>query len=379
MILYLEANLYPHAGGPPFILKTAERLGQMGLDVAVLTQIVIERFVKAHPSVKCFSIGGPLPNTVSHWFFSPFLFRRMAKVISELKVDVLFPQTSAASHWAFLYKSRNRQIPCIWYCHEPNAYIHDMQIIKGFNGTVKYGALLLNPLLQLVDRWLVRYADRILVNSQFTAARVRKIYHREAEVVYPGFIELDKFKMTTQKEDFIFTIARLTWKKRIDLILRALALLRNEGRSINLVIGGDGEEKNNLLKLTRTLNLESQVRFTGALSDEEVRQYMARARAVVFPSFNEPFGQVPVEAMACGTPVVASDSGGPKETVLDGKTGYHFKTNDAASLAEKIRLVMDNNLMPEMAIAARKHVEQNFTLEITCKKLYNIFSQYVPH
>ena len=103
---------------------------------------------------------------------------------------------------------------------------------------------------------------------------------------------------------------------------------------------------------------------------------MSRARAVVFPSVNEPFGQVPVEAMACGTPVIASDSGGPRETILEGKTGYHFRTNDAASLAERINLIMDNNLMPEMAISARKHVEQNFTLEITCNKLYNIFSQY---
>ena len=377
MILFLESNLSYYAGGPPFIFKTADRLGQMGLDVAVLAQNINKSFIEAYPRVNCFSIGGYLPNTVGHWLLAPFLFRRVGKAISGLKADVLFPQAAPASHWAFLYKSRHKQIPCIWYCHEPTSFIHNLDSIMGLKGVVKYGALLLNPALQMMDRWLARYADHILANSQFTAERVKKIYGREAEVVYPAFIELDKFKTNAKKEDFLFTVGRLRRIKRMDLILKALAILHNKGKSVNLVMAGDGEEKDNLVRLSRALNLEPQVRFAGALPDEEVRQYMSRARAVVFPSVNEPFGQVPVEAMACGTPVIASDSGGPRETVLEGKTGYHFKTNDAASLAEKIDLVMGNNLMPEMATAARKHVEQNFTLEITCQKLYNIFSKYV--
>lgn len=140
---------------------------------------------------------------------------------------------------------------------------------------------------------------------------------------------------------------------------------------IRLIVGGDGEETPGLMNLVCKFDLGEQVDFTGRLPDEEVRRYMSTARFVVFPTTNEPFGLVPLEAMACGTPVIVSDSGGPKETVINGKTGLTFQSDNVADLADKMRsLWRNNNLTRKMAAAARKNVEERFSWDSTVDMLY---------
>jgi 1,4-alpha-glucan branching enzyme len=205
---------------------------------------------------------------------------------------------------------------------------------------------------------------------------VKKIYHRPSTVVYPG-VDTSKYKSMQQKEEFSFAVGRLTKFKKLDLIIKALALLRQEGVQVHLIIGGDGEEKPNLMNLARKLELSEQVEFKGRLSDEDVCAYMSRAKFVVFPTTNEPFGFVPLEAMACGTPVIVSNSGGPKETVSEGETGLTFKADNQADLAHKIRLLWeDNNLLAKMSLASRKHVEERFSWDVTADTLYKLFAQY---
>jgi glycosyltransferase involved in cell wall biosynthesis len=375
LVLFIHPHFTYPGGAGKFVLETADRLAQRDLDVVVLTLTADNAIVGDYKHVKFHCIGGPLPNTFSHWLGFISLARRIEQAISQLKPDILFPQVFPANYWGFLYKRRHRDIPCIWYCHDPNAFVHNLDTILGLKGGIKYAALISNPFFQWLDRELVGYADRILVNSQYTAGLVKRIYHRPATVVYPG-VDTTKFKPSQQKEEFFFTISRLTKFKKVDLIIKALASLKQEGNGPCLIVGGDGEEKTNLMNLAHKLKLSQQVQFVGRLLYEDVSSYLAKAKFAIFPSTNEPFGLVPLEAMACGTPVIVSNSGGPKETVIEGETGLTFEADSQVDLANKIQTLWGNvDLIRQMSLAARKHVAKNFSWDNTVDILYQLFTQ----
>lgn len=377
MILFIHSHFTYPGGAGKFVLETADRLAQRGLDVGILTLTADDAIVSGYRHVRLHCLGGPLPNTFSYWLGFPALGSRINQAISQLKPDILFPHVFPANYWGFMYKRRHKDIPCIWYCHEPSAFVHNLGVILGLKGAIKYAALLSNPLFQWLDRKLVGYADKILVNSYYTAGTVKKIYHRQATVVYPG-VDAPKYKPMQRKEDFIFTIGRLSKFKKVDLIIKALASLKQKGNGLRLIVGGDGEEKTNLMNLAHKLKLSQQVQFVGRLSDEEVCAYLAKAQFVVFPTTNEPFGIVPLESMACGTPVIVSNSGGPKETVIEGETGLTFEADNQADLANKILTLWENtDLTRQMSLAARKHVEERFSWDNTIDTLYQLFTQQI--
>jgi glycosyltransferase involved in cell wall biosynthesis len=373
LILFIHPHFTHPGGAGKFVLEIADRLSKKGLNVGILTLAVDDTIIDPYKHIRFHCIGGPLPNSFAHWLSFASLAKQIDRTITDLGAEILVPGTFPANYWGFLYKRSHKEVPCIWYCQEPSAFVHNLGFILGLKGAIKYAALVSNPLFQWLDRKLVGYADKILVNSYYTAGMVEKIYHRSATVVYPG-VDATKYKPTQQKEEFIFTIGRLTKFKKVNLIIRALALLRQEGTQMRLIVGGDGEDKPNLMNLARKSALSEQVEFIGRLSDEDVCTYMSRAKFVVFPTTNEPFGLVPLEAMACGTPVIVSDTGGPKETVIDGETGLTFKADNQADLAHKIRFLWGNeNLLAKMSSAARKHVEEKFSWDVTANTLYKLF------
>jgi glycosyltransferase involved in cell wall biosynthesis len=162
--------------------------------------------------------------------------------------------------------------------------------------------------------------DCFVANSQFIARRIMKTYRRHATVLYPP-VDIDKFPLTTNKEDFYATVARLVPYKRIDLLLEAFARMPQR----ELVIIGGGPE---LSKLRH--QAPPNVHLQGHLSDAEVRDHLARAKAFVYAG-EEDFGISMVEAQACGTPVLAFARGGAAEIVVHGQTGLLFdrQTPDA--------------------------------------------------
>ena len=375
MVLFVFPHFTYPGGAGKFVLETADRLAKRGLDTAVLALSGNADIISGYPHIRFHFIGGPLPNTFAHWIGFAGLAKRIEQTISELRADVLFPQVFPANYWSFLYKRSHSDIPCIWYCQEPSAFVHNLTVIMGLKGPIKGAALISNPFFQWLDRKLVSYADKILVNSQYTAGQVKKIYHRPATVVYPG-VDIERYTPGQCKEEFVFVIGRLTRFKRIDLALKAIAVAKQRGDRIPLIIGGDGEERANLMKLAQRLKLNDQVQFVGRLSDEELLSYLRRAKFVVFPTTNEPFGLVPVEAMACGTPVIVSDSGGPRETVIQGETGLLFKAGSDVDLADKIQLMWNNgDLINRMSFRARKHAEEKFGWDGVADKLAKIFQE----
>lgn len=136
--------------------------------------------------------------------------------------------------------------------------------------------------------------------------------------------------------------------------MRALVVARSAQGDLVLEIAGQGDDRSRLERLARTLGVEDSVRFLGFVSDEEKRRLMRRAWAVVLASTKEGWGISNVEAAACGTPALASDSPGLRESVRDGETGFLVPHGDVRALARRmLELAGDPTLVARMGASAR--------------------------
>jgi glycosyltransferase involved in cell wall biosynthesis len=218
----------------------------------------------------------------------------------------------------------------ISYLHTPMRYAWDMQPAYLSDAGLERGlrSFFTRSLLHYLRIWDMRTVagvDHYLANSQFIARRIMKLYKREAAVIHPP-VEIDRFKVREDKEDFYVTVSRLVSYKKVDLIVRAF----NQMPDKKLVVMGDGPELKSLKAMA-----SSNITFSGFQSDRVIEDTLQRARAFVYAA-QEDFGIVPVEAQACGTPVIAYGRGGVLETVVPGETGQFFNEQTHSALVDTI-------------------------------------------
>ncbi len=230
----------------------------------------------------------------------------------------------------------------ICYCHSPMRYIWDHYHLYRKNAglVAKMMMPLVAPLLRTWDANSSLRVDRFIANSHHVASRIAKYYRRSSVVVHPP-VAVDDFSPATAVDDFYLCAGQIVPYKRVDLAVRTFTRL---GR--NLVVVGDGDAKE-LAALKRIAG--PTIRFVGSASFAELKEYLARCRALIFPG-EEDFGIVPVEAMASGRPVIAFGRGGALDTVVPGQTGLLFKEQTEQSLADAIELfeTMEHRFYPDL-------------------------------
>jgi len=231
----------------------------------------------------------------------------------------------------------------ICYCHTPVRYAWDLmyEYLREYRGLKKF---FIQAVLHYLRNWDVSSATRVdyfIANSKYIAKRIEKCYRRKAEVIYP-FVDLLFFEESDRKEDYYITASRFVPYKRIDLIVEAFTFMKKK-----LVVIGDGPEWKKV-----AAKAGSTIELLGYQSDQVLKSYLRGAKAFIFAAV-EDFGIAPVEAMACGTPVIAFGKGGACETILDGLTGlfFHEQTVDAIVSAVKRfeRMEFDSNLCRKRA------------------------------
>lgn len=198
----------------------------------------------------------------------------------------------------------------VCYCHAPLRYGWDLTFDYLQSSRLGRGlpGILTRYLLHRLRQWDVITANRVdyfIANSKSTARRIWRCYRRPAEVIYPP-VNTERFQFQPQKEDFYLTVSRLVSYKKISLIVEAF-----NRSGLPLIVIGEGSE----LPLIRQM-AKSNVKVMGWQPDQVVTEYMAHAKAFVYAA-HEDFGIAPVEAQACGTPVIAYGAGGTLETVKD--------------------------------------------------------------
>jgi len=211
----------------------------------------------------------------------------------------------------------------VCYCHSPANFVWRPDAYF-LNPTARKLAAPLRLWLKAWDSWASRQPDVYIATGQSVAERVKRFYHRDALIIAPPIER--KWFINHKANDFYLVAARLVPHKRVELAIRACQRL-----AAPLVIVGSGRSEARLRKMAR-----SDVRFAGYVSDDELRELYARARAVLVPS-EEEFGLVALEAQAAGTPVIAFDRGGATETVVDTVTGIRFRPQTVDGLVDGIK------------------------------------------
>jgi glycosyltransferase involved in cell wall biosynthesis len=232
------------------------------------------------------------------------------------------------------------------YCHSPMRYVWDMY----HNYREQAGVLTRLAMAPLVHRLRVwdqvsaQRVDHFVANSNFVAARIQKYYQRDSTVIHPP-VAVEQFEISTVAEDFYLSVGQLVAYKRADLLVEAF---NASGKP--LVIIGEGA----LLRRLRRI-AKANVRLLGWQTSEVIHDHYRRCRAVILPGA-EDFGIVPVEAMACGKPVLAYGQGGALETVIDGVSGLFFREQTIADLNRGVD-ALDASLSQFDPVAIRAHAE----------------------
>ena len=217
------------------------------------------------------------------------------------------------------------------YIHTPIRYAWDLhhQYLREAGLAKGPKSWIARAILHYIRNWDRAAADRVdlmVANSRYISQRIWASYRRKSTVVYPP-VDVDAFCMQHHKEDFYLAASRMVPYKRMNFIVEAFAHMPDK----ELVVIGDGPE------LARVkAKAGPNVRVLGYQPFEAMRDYMRNAKAFIFAA-EEDFGITPVEAMACGTPVIAYGKGGALETVVDGETGLFFREHTPEHLIEAIR------------------------------------------
>ena len=246
------------------------------------------------------------------------------------------------------------------YCHTPTRYLWgDWQAYLADFPLPFWLKPLISSRLHKLRQWDFLAASRVdhfFANSRNVQERVKKYYRRESEVLYPP-VRISDFKLSQNEGSYFLAVGRLIPYKRFDLVIRAFNQLK-----LPLWIAGEGPEYRKLKTLAKT-----NVKFCGRVNDTELAELYGNCRALIFPQ-EEDFGIVPLEAQACGRPVLAYGCGGALETVVEEKTGLFFQTQTPEAIAAVVQEFASRKWD---SISIRHHAEQ-FDTEVFKEKVRGI-------
>ncbi|MCX6077349.1 MAG: glycosyltransferase [Campylobacterales bacterium] len=243
-------------------------------------------------------------------------------------LDVSAYDLVISSSWAVAkgVKTTKNQLH-ISYCHTPIRYAWDLY--DEYTANLKQPKkFLVEQTLKYIRKWDMQSLERVdyfIANSKFVANRIQNSYNRESSVIYPP-VETQKFTLWEEKEEYYLTASRLVPYKKTKLIVEAF----NEMPTKKLYIIGSGEEFETIKKIAK-----ENVLILGYQEKKTMIEYMQKAKGFVYAAI-EDFGIVPIEALACGTPVLALNDGGTHETIEDGINGVHFEHQTKENIMDAV-------------------------------------------
>ncbi|HEY6333531.1 MAG TPA: glycosyltransferase family 4 protein, partial [Blastocatellia bacterium] len=319
--------------------------------------------------------------------------RRCAREIEAGHFDVLFANSAFPYHAPFIV--RHLRMPRLLYLQEPCRDLYEAAC-RGMRGSDNQPILpwvagaeenleradSLGPeqfkvefprlqalRLQAMQEWSnVRACDQILVNSYFSRESVFRTYGIDSRVCYLG-IDTSFFRdLALDRERFVVGLGSFHSTKGIDLAIRAMSLLSEpRPRLVWIANSGSKSYEEEMNKLACSLGIELTVRK--AISDAEVVTILNRATLLLYTSRLEPFGFAPLEANACGLPVVAVAEGGVRETIKDGVNGFLVDPEPAAIARASTRLLQNPDLTRQIGQQAAAHVQQIWDVESSVDRL----------
>jgi glycosyltransferase involved in cell wall biosynthesis len=297
--------------------------------------------------------------------------REIAGEINDGGYDVLFSEQDVFMYSPFLL--RHVRIPVVYYCQQPNNYHRD--ILRGVSGQNACQRMRWNSYWEYrehrIDRYNASFASTILVNSQYMREVVRQYYGLDCVVSYLG-VDTERFRpLDVGDEGYVLSVGRCCQVKGFDFIIRSLGLLDSSVRPDLILVSDEVDPE--WMAFLRGLAEDKgvNVEFRRMVSDDELIGLYNRARLFLYASFREPFGLVPLESMACGTPVAAAGVGGFSESIVHGKTGVLTGRVESEFSEAVGSLLKDDSRLGSMGAQALKSVNGFWTVGHAGERLVN--------
>ena len=297
--------------------------------------------------------------------------RQIAREIEQGHYDLAYVEPCQFEIAPSVLSYLHGRVPTVYYCQEPLRRLYEKMPARPYDRLDSGRQQKLDRLdpfpalyhraLKENDRRNTRSASRVLVNSAFMRAAVCQVYEIDPVVSYHGVDEQMFRPMPREKQAMLLSVGSLTPLKGFDFLIQAISRLPREAR-LPLVIASNFQnppEREYLTALARDLQVE--LSLLANITDDRLVELYNEARLTLYAAVREPLGLVPIESMACGTPVVAVREGGVQETVLHERTGL-LVARDAEQFAQALsRLLADAPLRAEYGRAGRQHVLEHWT------------------
>lgn len=300
--------------------------------------------------------------------------KKMAEDVNRKDYDVVLCEQDKYTMAPFFLKYIKK--PHVYYCQQPllsqNRISQNIYRKAGLKTTSDWESIRLKfykSRMVNMDQELASYSKYTLVNSYFSHESILRSYGINSMVSYLG-VDTDLFKpLDIPRENFVLSVGRCIPEKGFEFIIKSLGVIDEKTRP-ELVIVGDlanPQWKNYLEKLAHVFKVKLKILIL--ISDDELVQLYNQARLVVYAPYLEPFGLVPLEAMSCGTPVVAVNEGGVRESVIQGYTGVLTDRDELAFSGEIIKLLKDNERCEKLINNSLKNIKEYWTLKHSGKRL----------
>jgi glycosyltransferase involved in cell wall biosynthesis len=329
----------------------------------------VEAETQRYSSFKTHVIPAYRLNHIASYFYHPFQLRR---VISEVKPSLIYIEEEpwSVAAWQAVREGMKLRVPVVFFTWENNwrSYKWISEKILRYVLNKVSGAVAGNKDAELFLKQ--RSFSKHIINLPQYGVDLKQFQKHEAGVC----------EGLTLKKPVIAYIGRLEREKGVHILLEAMVKVSSK---CNLLVIGNGSIKPELISLTEKLNLLPRTQFVDAVPHQEIAKYLSCVDILVLPSlttstWKEQFGRILVEAMACGVPVIGSNSGAIAEVI--GDAGVIFREGNSGDLAERISILLNNPpLRAEYGLVGKKRVEMNYTNGKISHRLYEYFSKIISH
>lgn len=343
----------PSHGGPTQIMNMAREMVNRGHSVFIVKRGKTSE-VEQHEGIKFINVNIPIPDKSFFRILNPLFFSYLTtRKLKKIKPDVIYLR----SRFSAFFPSK-LDISSIYTLYSPDA----CDFYKDWSIKNKKRHLLLFYFKRFIEEKVMYNVTRIIVfHNEAKEYLIKKGFNNV--LVIPLGINLEEIPKNSKKENFILYAGRLDWNKSVDVLLEAFSQFTLDS-SLSLKLAGSGEEKPRLKKLIENKKLEDRVEFLGWIDRRKLLKYMSKAKVFVLPTQIENFPNVILEAMACYTPVIASDTMGSRAIIKDGFNGFIFNNGDAKDLAKNMEiLLLDDGLRKEITENARKSVKEKYNIK----------------
>lgn len=234
------------------------------------------------------------------------------------------------------------------------------------------GGIISSFSFKILEKITFYIADQIAVESEIAVESLALSKYREKISIF-GALYMDKNffaieKKLESRENLIGYIGRLSEEKGVMNFVKAIPLVLKERDDPEFLIGGDGPLFDEIKNKLKNDDSYDKVRITGWITYDEIPKYLTELKIVVLPSYTEGLSGIVQEAMACGTPVLATPVGGIPDLIKDGKTGFIMENNSPECIAENVIRVLEHQNLEEIVKNARKLVEDEYSYEVMVRK-----------